>query len=819
MKALKFTPFILGMIFSVQAICQVEVSAPVNIITQPIIIKAIPLTNQTLVAKSKGVLVDHSLLNFLNELLRLAEAEGMQRDWFVDDQVAALLNEYAQSNNQEELRKIFYTVARKLLSSLNGGYIQPESLGDKTSVKVFAKIEKTSTQRLRRISGSKKYTLEELRKVITDEVYRCEAELTTKGVDVLAAELIEKFRPKNANYKKLLAMYQNISNLYVEGKITDAEVPPPSKRFIVGPRGPYFTDRKNNPETYAADYKAAIAFVRKRLDLFGYKNDTTVDTYSDDLKAAIIDFQDNNLLGRDGVIGSESFGVLTKPIELIMTVLKINLDRSRWLPDQLGSQVPVGAEELRASEYVHVNLAAQRFFYYKNDLVTESFKTINGEKDRPTAIMTSNFTHMILNPTWTVAPTPYFKDKLITFSQEYGLYDFIYKNYTIKDPILNLIAEYPEAEPIVAFLTENQNPIDKVVNVYSEESFMLLTEEYKAAMIQEKMAAISISKKKTLIKEKMDTLTDDEVKAVLTEEQKALLSEKEKVNLTEEQKAVLTQEEILAFVTKEKVIAILTDEQVAMLTDELIKLDLMKELRAEVLSQDEKNKANWQILMKLFSLERARYLVLSGQRPDPLTGSYLPPTKADSIPKALTIVQRPDGNLNALGWIKFPLANTGSVFMHDTNDRKLFKDKNRLLSSGCIRLEKPFEIAAVLLAGAPNAAASGTTTYSVQYLKSLTVKRFPIATVEDPKLSLGRNVPVYLLYDTAQINDHGQMTLVTDHYGVDFDMYNLMMGQPTQMQLLQQQQAAAAAASVTTVVTQEQPAAVSGAEVVMPITQ
>ena len=46
------------------------------------------------------------------------------------------------------------------------------------------------------------------------------------------------------------------------------------------------------------------------------------------------------------------------------------------------------------------------------------------------------------------------------------------------------------------------------------------------------------------------------------------------------------------------------------------------------------------------------------------------------------------GDDNALGVFKFNFNNPYSVYLHDTNQRYLFKNANRALSHGCVRVEK-----------------------------------------------------------------------------------------------------------------------------------
>jgi murein L,D-transpeptidase YcbB/YkuD len=59
-------------------------------------------------------------------------------------------------------------------------------------------------------------------------------------------------------------------------------------------------------------------------------------------------------------------------------------------------------------------------------------------------------------------------------------------------------------------------------------------------------------------------------------------------------------------------------------------------------------------------------------------------------------VQRP-GPTNALGRVKFIFPNSHFVFLHDTPSKSLFERTERSFSSGCIRVENPFEFAELLL--------------------------------------------------------------------------------------------------------------------------
>jgi murein L,D-transpeptidase YcbB/YkuD len=61
------------------------------------------------------------------------------------------------------------------------------------------------------------------------------------------------------------------------------------------------------------------------------------------------------------------------------------------------------------------------------------------------------------------------------------------------------------------------------------------------------------------------------------------------------------------------------------------------------------------------------------------------------------ILRQNSGENNALGAIKFHFNNPYSLYLHDTDSKKLFKQPQRFYSHGCIRLEKPKDLARLLL--------------------------------------------------------------------------------------------------------------------------
>jgi len=116
------------------------------------------------------------------------------------------------------------------------------------------------------------------------------------------------------------------------------------------------------------------------------------------------------------------------------------------------------------------------------------------------------------------------------------------------------------------------------------------------------------------------------------------------------------------------------------------------------------------------------------------------------------IVQAP-GDDNPLGKIKFMLPNPHMVYLHDTPAQRLFERPERAFSSGCIRLERPLELAVLLLDDA--------TVWSAEAIQAA------IASGETRTLPVKRQLPVLILYFTAEADADGSVRFHPDLYGRD----------------------------------------------------
>jgi len=115
-------------------------------------------------------------------------------------------------------------------------------------------------------------------------------------------------------------------------------------------------------------------------------------------------------------------------------------------------------------------------------------------------------------------------------------------------------------------------------------------------------------------------------------------------------------------------------------------------------------------------------------------------------------VQRP-GPTNALGRVKFIFPNSHFVFLHDTPSKSLFERTERSFSSGCIRVENPFEFAELLLDD-PQKWNPGTIQQLLDSEKPQTV-------------FLNEPMTVMLLYSTVGLADEGVVRFYNDIYQRD----------------------------------------------------
>ncbi len=117
------------------------------------------------------------------------------------------------------------------------------------------------------------------------------------------------------------------------------------------------------------------------------------------------------------------------------------------------------------------------------------------------------------------------------------------------------------------------------------------------------------------------------------------------------------------------------------------------------------------------------------------------------------LIRQDPGPNNALGQIKFMFPNDHAVYLHDTDHRELFGRSERAFSSGCIRIEKPFQLAELLL--------DDPGKWSREKILEA------IDTRQLKNVNLPRPVTVILMYWTASMGADGKVYFRKDIYDRD----------------------------------------------------
>lgn len=459
----------------------------------------------------------------VKDLSQVVRQQGLSPQWYLSESVEAKIQNLIAAGQSvqadAEIKKITTRIAKDLYS----GRVSP------TKVQSKAKI------------AEKKF----IHTVAVDQFL---------NEQISTEQLVSAVTPKHRSYSEALSAYQRLVTIQSQMLWTAK----PAGLKIVKAQ-----ENLHNP--------ALVQYLRLKLNDFGYQNNLTNPIFDYELNTVVRQFQQDHNLKTDGIVGNVSWSFLERSIEKLITQAVINLDRTRWLPDDLSNQ------------YIIVNLAQQRLQFFQNHQMTMDFATINGRLDRQTPMLVDQIKYVVLNPTWTVPVSIFMKDKLPELRKDPGY-----------------------------IATHNMRIVDDVTGTT------------------------------------IDPYTVD------------------------------------------------------------------------------------------WNQDASRY-------------------------NRYTIIQSP-GPWNALGFIKFPLTNPYAIYLHDTNDRSLFSQEQRLFSSGCVRTVQPFELAEKIL---------NTPEWSVDSLKNAT-EYLPMVAMQPTNLKPVKKTAVYLFYKTVFYENDGRLISLTDHYGTDKLMLPLL---------------------------------------------
>lgn len=169
---------------------------------------------------------------------------------------------------------------------------------------------------------------------------------------------------------------------------------------------------------------------------------------------------------------------------------------------------------------------------------------------------------------------------------------------------------------------------------------------------------------------------------------------------------------------------------------------------------------------------RNRYYIVNLNSGDTLNPAHVSMSQLQS--GTLRVGQR-GGAGNSLGRIVFRFPNNFSVYLHDTSNRGAFDLAQRALSHGCIRVQKPFDLALFALPDLEEWDADRLrismdikpiTEQGMQYLEEHRDDPRPLRLIRQQTVT--PSLPIYIIYFTAYPNpESGAVEYWSDPYGYD----------------------------------------------------
>lgn len=136
-----------------------------------------------------------------------------------------------------------------------------------------------------------------------------------------------------------------------------------------------------------------VAEVRNRLVATGdlvHQEGGGPEHYDEQLKAAVMTFQRRANLEPDGIIGPATLRKLNYSVQDRIDQIRVNLERWRWLPENLGKR------------HIRVNIANYELEVHEGPEISRIHHVVVGRTYRQTPIFSANMSYLTLNPWWDV---------------------------------------------------------------------------------------------------------------------------------------------------------------------------------------------------------------------------------------------------------------------------------------------------------------------------------------------------------------------------------------------------------------------------------
>jgi murein L,D-transpeptidase YcbB/YkuD len=188
------------------------------------------------------------------------------------------------------------------------------------------------------------------------------------------ADYVRTLEPQSPEYQRLkgaLATYRDIAK---------------KGGFPVIPKGPALKPGKHDKR---------VPLIRQYLLLVGdlpAGANRDGDLYDADLVAAVKWFQFRHGLTDDGILAATTFEAMAVPVTDRIRQIALNLERRRWMDDDLGSY------------YIMVNVADQELKVVKDGKTVHTAKLVVGKPFTRTPVFSEKMKYIVFNPYWNVPP-------------------------------------------------------------------------------------------------------------------------------------------------------------------------------------------------------------------------------------------------------------------------------------------------------------------------------------------------------------------------------------------------------------------------------
>jgi murein L,D-transpeptidase YcbB/YkuD len=208
--------------------------------------------------------------------------------------------------------------------------------------------------------------------------------------------------------------------------------------------------RKGDSGLYVKQLRQALS--ERKLIVY----DSANNIFDEQLELAVKSFQINHGLIPDGVPGPNTYNFLSWSIDDYINNLKINMERTRWMPDHL------------PSTNLQINIPSCEIFLHKKEQLIFNGKVIVGKFKNQTPVFTSEINYLVFNPCWTVPSSIATKKMLPKIKKDSSYLDKRNMFITLKGKVLIPdsinFSEYNESNfPFKIYQrSDNKNALGKV---------------------------------------------------------------------------------------------------------------------------------------------------------------------------------------------------------------------------------------------------------------------------------------------------------------------------------------------------------------------